>query len=96
MTYVTPSAISNISWRTFIIFGVFCFAMAVWVFLVVMEAKGHSFKEMDVLFERVLAFGCVRDIENANMMESDIFDGGDPSDPKEDHAIEVENHMIRS
>ena len=77
-------------------FGVFCFAMAVWVVLVVIEARGHSLKEMDVLFERVLAFGCVRDIENANMTKSDIFDGGDPSDPKEDHAIEVENHVIRS
>lgn len=96
VTYITPSAISNISWRAFIMFGVFCFTMAVWDFLVVREARGCSLEEMDVVFERDFAFGRVRDIENVNMMKSDSFDGGDPSDPREGHAVEVENRVIRS
>lgn len=57
ITYVTPAAISNIGWRTFIMFGVFCFAMGVWVLCFVRETKGRSLEEMDVLFTRVLAFG---------------------------------------
>lgn len=57
ITYITPAAISNIGWRTFIMFGVFCFAMGVWVFVFVRETKGRSLEEMDVLFTRTLALG---------------------------------------
>lgn len=64
ITYITPAAISNIGWRTFIMFGIFCFAMGVWVFLFVRETKARSLEEMDILFERTFAFGYLRDIEH--------------------------------
>ncbi|OJJ60004.1 hypothetical protein ASPSYDRAFT_30822 [Aspergillus sydowii CBS 593.65] len=50
VTKFTPAAISNIGWRTFIMFGVFCFAMGVWVLLIVKETKGRSLEDMDALF----------------------------------------------
>lgn len=64
ITYITPAAISNIGWRTFIMFGVFCFAAGVWVFLFVRETKGRSLEEMDVLFTKTFALGRVRDVEH--------------------------------
>lgn len=50
VTKFTPAAISNIGWRTFIMFGVFCFAMGFWVFVFVKETKGRSLEDMDALF----------------------------------------------
>ncbi|KAI9924235.1 hypothetical protein MW887_007185 [Aspergillus wentii] len=50
VTRFTPAAISNIGWKTFIMFGVFCFAMAVWVFVFVKETKGRALEDMDELF----------------------------------------------
>lgn len=64
ITYITPAAINDIGWRTFIMFGTFCFAMGVWVFLFVRETKGRSLEEMDVLCTRALALGCLRDEEH--------------------------------
>lgn len=95
VTYVTPAAISNIGWQTFIMFGVFCFAMGVWVFLFVRETKGRSLEEMDILFERVFAFGSLRDIESANVAKAS-FEGPDSADPKQGEAVEIENRAARS
>lgn len=71
ITYVTPAAISNIGWRTFIMFGVFCFAMATWVLGFVRETKGRSLEEMDVLFSRVWAFGKLRYPERESEYEKE-------------------------
>ena len=53
MTEVTPHAINGIGWRTFIMFGVFCFAMGVFIFVFAKETKGRSLEEMDILFGAV-------------------------------------------
>ena len=50
VTKFTPEAINNIGWRTFIMFGVFCFAMGIWVLFFVKETKGRSLEDMDALF----------------------------------------------
>lgn len=94
VTYVTPAAISNIGWQTFIMFGVFCVAMGVWVFLCVRETKARSLEEMDILFERVFAFGSLRDIEAANAAKAS-FDGPESADPKQGEAVEIENRATR-
>lgn len=74
ITYVTPAAISNIGWRTFVMFGVFCFAMGAWVLGFVRETKGRSLEEMDVLFSRVWAFGQLRYPESDEYAEKDDKD----------------------
>jgi MFS family permease len=94
VTYITPSAIGNIGWHTFIMFGVLCATMAVWVFVAVRETKGRSLEEMGVLFEKFHAFGSLRDIEATNATKV-CLDGADTSDHKEVQATEIENRTTR-
>ncbi|KAG2420040.1 hypothetical protein HFD88_004838 [Aspergillus terreus] len=53
VTEFTPHAIHNIGWRTFIMFGVFCVAVGVFIFFCAKETKGRTLEEMDVLFGAV-------------------------------------------
>ncbi|KAJ5717352.1 hypothetical protein N7488_002998 [Penicillium malachiteum] len=53
ITEVTPRAINKIGWKTFIMFGVFCTAMGVFVTLFVKETKGRTLEEMDLIFDAV-------------------------------------------
>ncbi|KAK5700268.1 hypothetical protein LTR17_023074 [Elasticomyces elasticus] len=50
ITRVTPVAIASIGYKTFIMFGVFCLAMGVFVVLFVPETKRLTLEEIDVLF----------------------------------------------
>ncbi|KAL3471758.1 general substrate transporter [Aspergillus californicus] len=63
VTKFTPSAISNIGWRTFIMFGVFCTAMGVWVLFFIKETKGRSLEDMDALFGQVHTEPDRKDVE---------------------------------
>lgn len=51
LAYFVAPAFTNIQWRTYIIFGVFCAAMTVWVFFLYPETVGKSLEEIDYLFE---------------------------------------------
>ena len=53
ITEVTPNAVNHIGWRTFLMFGIFCLAMGVWVFFFIKETKGRSLEDMDILFGTV-------------------------------------------
>ncbi|KAJ6013429.1 hypothetical protein N7540_008020 [Penicillium herquei] len=53
ITEVTPRAINKIGWKTFIMFGVFCTAMGVFVTLFVKETKGRTLEDMDLIFGAV-------------------------------------------
>ncbi|KAJ6148293.1 hypothetical protein N7497_010275 [Penicillium chrysogenum] len=94
VTYVTPAAIGNLGWKTFIMFGCFCFAMAFWVFLVVRETKGRSLEEMGVLFEKFHAFGSLPDVETANETKLS-FDGAATSVHNEVQGVETEERVKR-
>ncbi|KAL4806212.1 general substrate transporter [Aspergillus unguis] len=63
VTKFTPSAISNIGWRTFIMFGVFCLAMSLWVAIFVKETKGRSLEDMDALFDKNYVGSASKDLE---------------------------------
>ncbi|KAI9375172.1 general substrate transporter [Aspergillus egyptiacus] len=68
VTKFTPSAISNIGWRTFIMFGVFCAAMGVWVLFFIKETKGRSLEDMNALFGQPstkLAEPALKDVEGS-------------------------------
>ncbi|ANB14371.1 Snf3p [Sugiyamaella lignohabitans] len=45
-----PSAFTNITWKTYIIFGVFCVAMIIHVFFLFPETKGKSLEEIDQIW----------------------------------------------
>ncbi|KAJ5404187.1 hypothetical protein N7509_004058 [Penicillium cosmopolitanum] len=49
---VTPTAIDNISWRTFIIFACFCAAWIPMVYFFFPETKGLELEDVDHLFEK--------------------------------------------
>ncbi|KAF2152442.1 sugar transporter [Myriangium duriaei CBS 260.36] len=48
--FVAP-AFTNITWRTYIIFGVFCFAMTFHIFFTYPETQGKTLEEMDAVFD---------------------------------------------
>jgi len=45
-----PTAFQNITWKTYIIFGVFCIAMFIHVFLLFPETKGKTLEEIDQIW----------------------------------------------
>ncbi|KAK7432348.1 hypothetical protein QQZ08_000910 [Neonectria magnoliae] len=47
---ITPHAIDNLGWKTFLMFSIFNFALMVYAFLVIKETKGRSLEEMEILF----------------------------------------------
>ncbi|KOS43662.1 hypothetical protein ACN38_g5449 [Penicillium nordicum] len=49
---ITPTAIDNIGWKTFIIFACFCFAWIPMVFFFFPETKGLELEDVDHLFSR--------------------------------------------
>ncbi|KAJ5325688.1 uncharacterized protein N7506_008790 [Penicillium brevicompactum] len=53
ITEITPRAINEIGWRTFLMFGIFCFAMGVFVLVFFKETKGRTLEEMDLIFGAV-------------------------------------------
>ncbi|KAF8957296.1 hypothetical protein BGZ46_002216 [Entomortierella lignicola] len=50
LAYAVPPALENIQYRTYYIFGGFCVAMTIHVFLMFPETKGRTLEEMEELF----------------------------------------------
>ncbi|KAH8692377.1 general substrate transporter [Talaromyces proteolyticus] len=63
ITEITPQAVNHIGWRTFLMFGIFCLAMGIFVTFFVKETKGRSLEDMDVLFGTVDAEQRAADVE---------------------------------
>lgn len=53
ITEITPRAVNNIGWKTFLMFGIFCTVMGVFVTFFLKETKGRTLEEMDLLFGAV-------------------------------------------
>jgi len=64
ITYMTPSAINNIGYKTFIMFGIFCAANGVFVFFFIKETKGRTLEDMDIIFGTVEAEQRLADVEH--------------------------------
>jgi len=69
ITKVTPSAINSIGWKTFLMFAIFCLAMAIFVWVFVPETKQLTLEEIDVIFGVVDAETRAKDIEKAIEVE---------------------------
>jgi len=63
ITYMTPSAINHIGWRTFLMFGIFCLANFVFVWFFIKETKGRTLEDMDIIFGTVQAEQRAADVE---------------------------------
>lgn len=70
VTKFTPSAVANIGWRTFIMFGIFCVAMSVWVGIFIKETKGRSLEDMNVLFNKNYVEPSRKDLEHEDKEEA--------------------------
>lgn len=51
LAYFVAPSFTNIQWRTYIIFGVFCFVMTIHIFFMYPETKGKTLEEIDILFD---------------------------------------------
>ena len=81
MSQITPYAIDNIGWRTFLMFAIFNFAIVVYSFFVVRETAGRSLEEMEVVFGNVASLPTKDvDVEHGNTASAER--------PKEIHIHE--------
>ena len=72
ITEITPRAINHIGWKTFIMFGCFCFGNFLFVWFVIRETKGRTLEDMDILFGTVDANTRAVDVEKMMAEEKDV------------------------
>ncbi|CAM1507892.1 Fc.00g047400.m01.CDS01 [Cosmosporella sp. VM-42] len=60
---ITPHAVDNLGWKTFLMFSIFNFALVIYTFFVIKETKGRSLEEMELIFNAKLT---QIDLEGAN------------------------------
>lgn len=53
MSQITPYAIDNIGWRTFLMFAIFNYAIIFYSYFVLRETAGKSLEQMEVVFGNV-------------------------------------------
>lgn len=53
LSYFVPVAFVNITWKTYLIFAVFCFAMTLHVFFVFPETSGRTLEEVEDAFKGI-------------------------------------------
>ncbi|KAJ5179217.1 Major facilitator superfamily domain general substrate transporter [Penicillium capsulatum] len=51
LAYFVAPAFTNIQWRTYVIFAVFCAVMTIHVFLTYPETSGRTLEEIDIVFD---------------------------------------------
>ena len=74
-----PIAVNQIGWRTFLMFGIFCLAMTLFIIFFIPETKQRKLEDMDILFGTVDAEKRARDVEAAIAVEKKEvqLEGGD-------------------
>lgn len=93
ITEITPAAVNHIGYRTFIMFGCFCFGMGVFVFLFIKETKGRTLESMDVLFGTIDADKRAVDVELMLQEEKGIIAHQEYSAPQTASTeVEVQGH----
>lgn len=50
LSYFVPPAFENIKWKTYLVFGCFCFAMTVHVYFAFPETAGKTLEDVDTMF----------------------------------------------
>ncbi|KAK2598075.1 hypothetical protein QQS21_005786 [Conoideocrella luteorostrata] len=49
---ITPHAINNLGWKTFVMFAIFNWALVIYTWFFIKETKGRSLEEMELLFNK--------------------------------------------
>lgn len=63
MSQITPYAIANIEWRTFLMFAIFNYAIVVYSYFVLRETAGKSLEEMEIVFGNVQSLPTEKDVD---------------------------------
>ncbi|TKW49571.1 Quinate permease, partial [Colletotrichum tanaceti] len=72
--WVTPHAVQNLGWKTFLMFCIFNWALVVFVWFFIKETKGKSLEEMDCQWSRALEKVLGSDAENSPTKRSEDQD----------------------
>jgi len=74
MSQVTPFAITNIGWRTFLMFAIFNYANVAYSWFFLRETAGRSLEEMDTVFSSRQTAREVEDARRKAVLEGDEAD----------------------
>lgn len=75
LSYFVPPAFVNIKWKVYIVFGVFCTAMAIHTFFFFPETAGKTLEDIEEMFlERVPAWKTKPDFGNVRRVEQGMVD----------------------
>lgn len=99
LSQITPHAIDNLGYKTFVMFSVFNFALVVYSFFIIKETKGRSLEEMEIrkstmdspnfMLKSSIADFCFT-VFNSKKAESDVershVESAHPEDRKEFEA----------
>ncbi|RFU32306.1 hypothetical protein B7463_g4017, partial [Scytalidium lignicola] len=88
IVYVAPTAISNLGWRTYLIFSIFCVLQLPFVYFLFPETKGKTLEEMDLIFSN-WSYGRVK-----SMSSSDLETSAATLHEKAIQSSEVENNVL--
>ncbi|KAL9615873.1 MAG: hypothetical protein Q9160_009194 [Pyrenula sp. 1 TL-2023] len=67
---ITPHAIANIGWRTFLMFAIFNYAIIAYVWFFIKETSGKSLEEMDIVFGQIDSLPVGKDHEEQGLPPS--------------------------
>ena len=79
---ITPHAVENLGWKTFVMFAVFNWALVVFVWFFVKETKGKSLEEMEERKSQLLTSRCANKIWLLTNSTSTSFRRQPPSRPR--------------
>lgn len=94
LAYFVAPAFTNIQWRTYIIFGVFCTVMTVHVFLTYPETAGKSLEEMDYLFESKVPAWRTKNVKRFEDKVQERADGGETKGADAPGVVEAEGQPV--
>jgi MFS family permease len=89
LAFFVPPAFTNIQWKTYIIFGIFCFATLVHCFFMFPETCGKTLEEIDEMFEQNLPAWRTTHYQSRldeRIRELEKKGGGVPYDEKREHV----------
>ena len=58
----TPYAVKNLGWRLFLMFGIFNYALVMFVYFFIPETKGRSLEEMDACESNLIGWKSSRNL----------------------------------
>ncbi|KAH0833343.1 hypothetical protein J3R83DRAFT_12412 [Lanmaoa asiatica] len=91
---VTPNMLEEIKYGTFLVFGMCCMLMSVWVYFCLPETKGYALEDIRFLFEKDMLVRALEDAPGGR-----IFLGGRRSTPVAElrrAATDLEDTVARS